>query len=123
MVWWSTDHNGVRRSMEARVTVFDNAFYEGFSGEEEELYALQYGAIAPLKDVLRHRWATDAHMALYSIPGETELPRLNKPRLRWFQARSQTFIPELTTMAIDVDIPGHGDPFSWHNLDKWPASD
>lgn len=105
--------------MEARVTVFDTSFYPGFDGDDEDLFRLSFGRIMPLRQALTQRWNTDAHMAPYSVPAEDSLPRLNKPSLKWFQSQSMTFSPQLDIVAVDVDMPGHGEVFDWTNMDRW----
>lgn len=108
--------------MEAKVTVFSDRFYPGFNGKEAELYDLPYGRTMTLTEALETRWDTDAHVALYSIPGEDECPRLNKPALAFFQTNPNTTIPELGAVMIDVDLPGHGKTYDWTNRDEWPSA-
>lgn len=107
--------------MDARVTVFDTKFYEGFNGVEDELLRIPYGTIDSLESILTRQWPSDAHMALYELPGEELCPRLNKPSLTFFQTQYRIQAPQLSVMAIDVDIPGHGEVYNWYNREAWPV--
>ena len=108
--------------MDAPIAFFDTKFFEGFNGVEEELTRIPYGRIDSVLTVMQQQWPTDAHMALYRLPGEEICPRLNKPCLRWFQTQYSVGQPELTTIAIDVDMPGHGEVYNWTNRGEWPTA-
>jgi hypothetical protein len=106
--------------MDSQVAVFATKFYEGFSGDEAQLSHLRYGEIASLGDILTRHWSTDAHMALYTLPGDAVCPRLNKSAISWFQTQYAVQQPMLSIIAIDVDMPGHGEVYNWTNKAEWP---
>lgn len=107
--------------MDARVSVFATKFYAGFDGDEQQLSQIRYGELRGLTDILTQQWPTDAHMGLYELPGEPNCPRLNKTCLRWFQTQYSVAQPRLSAIAVDIDMPGHGEVYNWQNMAEWPT--
>lgn len=59
----------------------------------------------PFTEALGARYETDAHVALYTLEGETSWPRLNKGILKELPPNTV----KISVTALDWDCPGHAD--------------
>lgn len=106
------------------VVVFPDKYTPGWNGEHEEFQQerLDRFDVMPLREALTTEWQTDAHFAGYVCPGMERQPRLNLSSLGWFQSHRPGQIPELRTVAVDLDFPEHGEDqqYGWENRGDWP---
>jgi len=87
------------------ITIFDSKFIKAYQGAPMRQGRLQPGQSRPLT-ALKEEYSTDAHFALYRIPGHTSCFRHAKASLRAFHDAPES-TPVIQTLAFDIDLPGH----------------